>query len=167
MRSAMPDDHGEVMRDQQKAHAVLADQGLQQVEDLRLRGDVERGGRLVGDQQARVQRDGHGDADALALAARQLVRVARRAEIGTGRPGPAVARGVARRAARRAVDRQRLGHLVADGLHRVERGHRLLEDHPDLACHAQAHQSASDRPSSSWPSSRSGPLPLRPAAGAP
>jgi hypothetical protein len=40
------------------------------------------------------------------------------------------------------VDGERLGHLVADGLHRVERRHRFLEDHRDVVA-AQAHQSAS------------------------
>ena len=41
----------------------------------RLGGDVERGGRLVGDQQHRIEHQRHGDHDALALAARELVRV--------------------------------------------------------------------------------------------
>ena len=38
------------------AMPALAAAAAQQVEDLRLRGDVERGGRLVGDQEARVGR---------------------------------------------------------------------------------------------------------------
>ena len=48
----------------------------QQVQDLRLDGDVERGGRLVGDQQLRIAGDRHGDHDALAHAAGQLMREA-------------------------------------------------------------------------------------------
>ena len=48
----------------------------QQVEDLGAQADVERRGRLVGDDDARVGRDGPGDADALALAAGEGVRVA-------------------------------------------------------------------------------------------
>jgi hypothetical protein len=47
-----------------------------QLQDLRLGGDVERGGGLVGDQQHRFEHQGHRDHDALALSARQLVRVA-------------------------------------------------------------------------------------------
>ena len=39
------------MRDDQDRHAEALLQGLQEIEDLRLDGDVERGGRLVGDQQ--------------------------------------------------------------------------------------------------------------------
>jgi hypothetical protein len=44
-------------------------------EDLRLHGDVERRRRLVGDQQVRLVGERHGDHHALALAARQLVRI--------------------------------------------------------------------------------------------
>ena len=46
-------DHAEVVGDQHDRHAELALQLAQQVEDLRLDGDVERGRRLVGDQQRR------------------------------------------------------------------------------------------------------------------
>jgi hypothetical protein len=37
----------------------------------------------------------------------------------------------ARRPPQAAVQAQRLGHLPAHGVHRVERRHRLLEDHAD------------------------------------
>ena len=56
-------------------HAELALQALQQLQDLRLDGDVERGGRLVGDQQVGLVGERHGDHDALALAARELMRI--------------------------------------------------------------------------------------------
>ena len=46
-----------------------------QIEDLGLDRDVERGRRLVGDQQFRLARQGHRDQHALAHAARHLVRV--------------------------------------------------------------------------------------------
>jgi hypothetical protein len=49
-----------------------------------LRGDVERGGGLVGDQQHRFEHQRHRDHDALALAARQLVRVAGHHALGVG-----------------------------------------------------------------------------------
>ena len=41
--------HAEIVGDEQQRRAGLALQLRQQVEDLRLHGDVERGGRLVGD----------------------------------------------------------------------------------------------------------------------
>ena len=65
----------EVVRDQQHGHADLALQRLQQLEDLRLDGDVERGGRLVGDQQVGLVGERHGDHHALALAAGELMRI--------------------------------------------------------------------------------------------
>ena len=57
---------------------------LEQLQDLRLHGDVERGGRLVGDQQVRLVRQGHGDHHALALAARELMRIARQPPLRIG-----------------------------------------------------------------------------------
>ena len=53
----------------------LRAQRAHQLEDLRLDGDVERGGRLVGDQQPRVAGERHRDHHALAHAARELVRI--------------------------------------------------------------------------------------------
>ena len=54
----------------------LARRSCEQVEDLRLDRDVERGDGLVGDDELRLQRERAGDPDALALAAGELVRVA-------------------------------------------------------------------------------------------
>ena len=68
----------EVVGDEQHRHAEPLLQLLQQREDLRLHGDVERGGRLVGDQQIGLVGERHGDHHALALAAGELVRIARK-----------------------------------------------------------------------------------------
>ena len=68
-------DHAEIVRDQQHAHAQIALQVGEQLEDLRLNGHVERGGRLVGDQQLGLAGERDGDHHALAHAARQLVRI--------------------------------------------------------------------------------------------
>ena len=46
-----------------------------QLEDLRLDGDVERGRRLVGDEELGIAGERHRDHDALAHAAGELVRV--------------------------------------------------------------------------------------------
>ena len=56
--------------------AELPLQVLQQVDDLRLDRDVERGDRLVADDQVGLGGQSAGDADALALAAGELVRPA-------------------------------------------------------------------------------------------
>ena len=69
-----PAHDAEIVRDQQHGHAELALQALQQLQDLRLDRHVERRGRLVGDQQVRLVGERHGDHDALALPARELMR---------------------------------------------------------------------------------------------
>ena len=73
----------------------------QQRHDLRLHGDVERGGRLVGDQQARIAGERHGDHHALAHAARQLVRIVAQPLRGVG-DAHALERFLGRRRRRRA-----------------------------------------------------------------
>ena len=50
-----------------------------QIENLRLDRDVERGRRLVGDQQRRIQHERHGDHHALAHAAGKVMRILRHA----------------------------------------------------------------------------------------
>ena len=54
---------------------MLAHQVAEQVEDLGLDHDVESRRRLVGDDQARVAREGHRDHHALPLPAGELVGV--------------------------------------------------------------------------------------------
>ena len=66
----------QVVRDEDDRQPELVLELREQVDDLRLDRDVERGDRLVGDDQLRLQRDRARDADALALAAGELVREA-------------------------------------------------------------------------------------------
>ena len=66
--------NGQVVADEQQRQAELVLQVRQQVDDLRLDRDVERGDRLVADDQVRPGRERAGDADALALAAGEFVR---------------------------------------------------------------------------------------------
>ena len=129
-------DDAEVVGDQQHADVEPALQVGEQIEDLRLDRDVEGGGRLVGDEQLGLARQGHRDQDALAHSARHLERVlldalgwigdADHVEQLDG-PGPR------RLAAELAMAAQHLDHLAADGEHRIERRHRVLEHHRDLA----------------------------------
>ena len=125
-------DDAEVVGDQHGRHAGLAPQPAQQLEDLRLHRDVERGRRLVGDQQRRVAEQRDRDHHALAHAARELVGVEVDAP-GGGRDADQVEqleRAPARVAlAHAAVLDQHLGHLARDPEVGVERGHRVLEDH--------------------------------------
>ena len=62
------------MGDDQHAGAGDVARGPEHIEDLRLHGDVQRGGRLVADQQVGVVGDRDRDHHALAFAAGQLVR---------------------------------------------------------------------------------------------
>ena len=120
----------------------------QQIDDLRLDRDVERRGRLVGDQDLRLAGQGDGDHRALAHAARKLVRIfvdpARRQR--DADLGQCVDRALARfLLAHATMGAQRLGDLLADGEHRIERAHRLLEDHADLPAAHLTHLARADR----------------------
>jgi hypothetical protein len=116
-----------------------------QLEDLLLDRHVERRGRLVGDQQLRLAGDRHRDHHALLLAARHLVRdrsILTRS-CGSGMPTSSSSSTTRARACapRAHVQPQHLGDLVADGEHRVQRGHRLLEDHRDVLAADRASRS--------------------------
>ena len=76
----------EIVGDEHERHAEPVAQLLEQRQDLRLHRHVERGGRLVGDQHVGLTRERHGDHHALALAARQFVRVGAHAPLGLGDP---------------------------------------------------------------------------------
>ena len=81
--------HRQVVADDHQPDAQLADQLGEQVEDLRLHHHVERGGRLVGDDQPRLAGQRHRDHHALSLPAGQLVRVRRGHDFAADRPAPA------------------------------------------------------------------------------
>src|SRR3546814_8394439 len=74
----------EVVGDHDDGGAEIALQVGQQIEDLRLDGDVEGGGRLVGDQQVRLAEQRHGNHHALAHTAGEIVRVEDEALPGRG-----------------------------------------------------------------------------------
>ncbi|CAM5683976.1 hypothetical protein SALBM311S_09127 [Streptomyces alboniger] len=124
-----------VVRDEQQPHAGLLAQRVQQIEDLGLDGDVQRGRRLVGDQQFGFAGQRHRDESTLSHAAAELVRT------GTGpprcvrdsHPVQYVHRTRACRPARRPrVHAIHLGDLVPDRVVRVEGRQRILEDHRGL-----------------------------------
>ena len=69
-------DHRQIVADEHHGEAEPRAQLLQQQQDMRLRRHVEAGHDLVGDDEIGLQRQRPGDPGALALAARQLVRIA-------------------------------------------------------------------------------------------
>ena len=70
--------HGQVVRDEDVREVELRLERAEQVEDLRLNGDIQRRDRLVADDQLRIQRQSACDPDPLPLAPRELVRIAAR-----------------------------------------------------------------------------------------
>jgi hypothetical protein len=128
-------DDAEVVGDHDHRHPQLVAQALKQREDLRLDGHIQRGRRLVGDQQLWLVGERHRDHRALAHAARELVRVLVDAPPGVGDADqleqldrPCASGG----AGDRAVDAHRLDDLRADAELGVQRGQWVLEDHRDL-----------------------------------
>ena len=127
----------QIVGDQHQAHAARLLQIAQPGEDLALGGDVERGRRLVRDQQLGVARERRRDADPLAHAAGQLERVG---VDDAGVADPDLGQSLDRQCAPlRAA--QAAAALVADQFddvlaaahQRIEHGERVLEDHADLA----------------------------------
>jgi hypothetical protein len=124
---------GKVVADEQVRQSPFGAQAGQQVEHLRLRGQVERAGRLVADDELGGRGEGAGARDPLPLAAGELVRVPpggvgrqpdgaqqfRGPLTGRARPAPGGADG--------------LGDAVPDGAGRVQGPSRILEDHLDPA----------------------------------
>ena len=134
--------HAEIVRDDDQRDVELARQVLHQLQDLRLDGDVERGGRLVGDDELGIAGEPDRDHHALAHAAGELVRILVEPAFGVGDADELQqldGAGARLRVVHSHVDRQRLGDLQPDGEQRVERGHRLLEDHRDVAAADLAH----------------------------
>ena len=121
-------DHGEVVGDEQVRQAELLLELDEQVQHLRLDRDVERGDRLVRDDELRLQHERARDADALPLAAAELVRVAVQRVGAEADALEHVDDAVGALGARRAVDREALADELADPHARVERADRVLED---------------------------------------
>ncbi len=141
-------DDAEVVRDEQQRQVERRLHLAQQVENLRLNRDIERRRGLVGDDERRPTRERDGDHHALAHAARKLVRVVRNSGFGIDDSHGAeeLDRLCVRFASRGAsVDQQRLGDLIADAEHRVERRHRLLEDQRDLRAAHRLHVAIAER----------------------
>ena len=122
---------------------------------LRLDGDVERGGGLVGDQQRGFVGERHRDHHALALPAGELVRKGIEPAAPPRRSRPAsAARSARARAASRLMCLCRINASAicfSMRVQRVERGHRLLEHHGDAVAAHRA-QRLAGAPTNSCPS---------------
>ena len=117
-----------------RASAVAIPQIPQQLQNLGLDRDVERGRRFVGDDERRTARERDGNHRALPQATGELVRIVARAARRIGHAdGLEQANGAAPglRPAGLAMDDDCLGDLVTNREDGAERRHRLLEDEPD------------------------------------
>ena len=125
-------DHPEIVRDEEKRGAVARLHFGDEAQDLLLHGHVERGRRLVGDDELWLGGEGGGDQHALAHAARELMRIARQhpLRIGDVHLGEKIAaRARAPWRGSEPEDRgQPVGHLPVDAAHRIEGGERILRD---------------------------------------
>ena len=81
---AHPGDDPEIMGDEEEREIELPLQRAQEVEVLRLDRGIERGRRLVGDQELGPARDGDRAHHALAHAAAELVGIVPHAHLGRG-----------------------------------------------------------------------------------
>jgi hypothetical protein len=127
-------DDGQIVRDHHIRQSQPVLQFLQQVDHLGLDRYVQRGDRLVGDDQVRFQRNRAGDANALPLAAGELVRVPPRCrrwqsdqveELGNGPRSPHLD----------AVRPPGFCEHRLDALSGIQACHRILEDHLHPAPH--------------------------------
>ena len=125
-------DDAQVVRDQQNREAALAPFAVDQPQDLELDGDIQCGGRLVGDQDLRIPAESGGDQYALRHSAGELEGVVPRAVLRLrdadlaeqlddppARVPPA----------HPEMQPQRLGNLRPRGRGRVEHALGLLEEH--------------------------------------
>ena len=131
-------DNSQIVADEEQREAELPLQILQQVDDLRLDGDVERRDRLVAHDQFGFRGKGPGDADALALAAREFVRPAAQ-RVARQAHGVHQRRNLRLEFGSRFGEAEiadRLGQDIADAHARIEAGERILEHHLDAAAHA-------------------------------
>ena len=129
------EDEPEIVGDEQRRSAGAGGEVLDERDDARFHRDVERGGRLVEDEQLRLRQQRHRDDDALLLAAAQLMRIGAHDAVGIGQAhGLDHVDGAATGFVARdlVVDQRHFHQLPADEHGRIERGHRLLIDHRDL-----------------------------------
>ena len=123
----MIEDHG---------RAPFGDLTAHELQDLRLHGHIQRRSRLVGDDQSRSGQQSDRDHDPLTHAAGKLVRIGVEPTFRLGNPNVlqhADATSSPGRLVEIRVELKHLVHLAPDGVDRIERRHRVLEHHGNLA----------------------------------
>ena len=131
-----------IVGDKDHPHRHLLLQDGNELQNLRLDGDIQRRGWLIGYQHRRPTGERHGDHHPLAHAAGELVRIAREHLFRLGNTH--LIEHLFRRAQRLfapqpLVQAQGFGNLLADGKNRIQRGHRLLKNHGQIRAAHPAH----------------------------
>ena len=160
--------HAEVVGDQQDRRADPLLQLQHQPQDLRLDRNVERRGRLVGDQQLRASRPAPSRSSRAGACRRRTGADSR----GPAARHPEYAPAAASRAPAPAPPRVQQSRWMRTasaicapiGVHRVQAGHRLLEDHGDAVAADVAHLRFGQR-QQFLPSKRTEPETTRPLRG--
>ena len=123
----------QVMGDEQNRQTQLLTQVVQQVDDLRLNGNIQSGDGLVGDQQLGVHDDRTGDADTLTLATGELVGITTCVLANqTDQLQHLVNLLVQNFLVPLALDHQTFGDDLLNGHTGVQRGDGILENHLNL-----------------------------------
>ena len=150
-------DDRQVVGDEDHRQSVVVAQRGEEVEDLRLHRHVERRDRLVGDEQPRPWRQRRGDADPLALTARQRVR----APVGEAGADPDLGEHFGRRGRRvpRRVPMRSASSASRTLRRTVQRGSSEPNESWKTGCTVRRRRGSSG--SNGWPSST-----IEPAVGA-
>jgi hypothetical protein len=127
-------DDGQVVRDEQVRESPVLLQVHEQVDHLRLHRHIEHGHRFVADNEIRIDRERPRDPDALALSARELMRIAVRdlrsqAHLGQQLPHALVPAG-------QAMDRQTFPDDGPNGHAGIQRRIGILKDDLRSTAHA-------------------------------
>ena len=124
--------HAEVVGDENDRHVAFGALLSDELEDLCLHGDIERGRRLIGEEESRSAGERDRDHDSLAHSTGKFVRILINTPIRLGNSNVAQqpnCRRLGVSTAHAEVDAKWLCDLLADPHHRVERDHWILEHH--------------------------------------
>ena len=126
----------QVVGNEQVRQVELFLQFLEQVDHLRLDRHVQGRNRLVAHDEAGLDCQSAGDANALALTTRELVRIAiRKVRVQPDNPQQLLHALLLLATPRQVMDLEWLADDAADGHTRVQACVRVLEDHLHLAAH--------------------------------
>jgi len=127
--------YGEIVRNEQVRQPPLLLQVMQQVDHLRLHGDIQSTDRFIADDEPRLDREGPGDADPLALAPAEfmgksaaLTRIESHVD-----QQPANPFAPRRSAVGESVNIECFANDLLDGQARIKGASRVLKDHLEMS----------------------------------